>query len=106
MNNAILQKCLAELEKGEPRLDYVRGMLETLIALDEGRVSWRLPIEEVKKWAGSTGTNEIEMREDVLVGENKKPLFPPVELIEGLPPMSPAMVAQVKQKAQASIDTA
>lgn len=34
MNNRILQKCLDELNKKEDvRLDYLRGMLETLIEM-------------------------------------------------------------------------
>lgn len=35
MNLSILKKCLDELEKAEPRKDYVVGMLETLIAFEE-----------------------------------------------------------------------
>ncbi len=35
MNTQILQKCLSELDKSEPRIDYVRGMLETLVSLHE-----------------------------------------------------------------------
>ncbi len=31
MNTPILRKCLEELSKENPRLDYVRGILETLI---------------------------------------------------------------------------
>lgn len=33
MNTSILNKCLTELTKENPSLDYVRGMLETLIDL-------------------------------------------------------------------------
>ncbi len=33
MNNTILTKCLKELGEQTPRLDYVRGMLETLIEM-------------------------------------------------------------------------
>lgn len=33
MNNSILKKCLDELQKDNPRKDYVIGMLETLIEL-------------------------------------------------------------------------
>lgn len=29
MNKKILQKCLEELSKEEPRIDYIKGMLET-----------------------------------------------------------------------------
>ncbi len=34
-NTTILKKCLTELESETPRLDYLRGMLETLIELQE-----------------------------------------------------------------------
>lgn len=33
MNNIILKRCLDELSSEAPRLDYIRGMLETLIEL-------------------------------------------------------------------------
>ena len=35
MNVNVIRKCLDELVKVEPRLDYVQGMLETLIELNE-----------------------------------------------------------------------
>lgn len=35
MNVNVIRKCLDELAKAEPRLDYVQGMLETLIELNE-----------------------------------------------------------------------
>lgn len=34
MNTQILQKCLTELQKEEPDISYLKGMIETLIALD------------------------------------------------------------------------
>lgn len=39
MHSKILEKCLVELQKPEPKLDYVRGMLETLIDLDSKDVT-------------------------------------------------------------------
>lgn len=39
MNKNLLQKCLDELAKDSPKLDYVRGILETLIALSEKEIS-------------------------------------------------------------------
>lgn len=33
MNTQILQKCLDELKKDEPNIEYIKGMLETLILL-------------------------------------------------------------------------
>lgn len=33
VHTSILKKCLEELSTGSPRLDYVRGMLETLIEM-------------------------------------------------------------------------
>lgn len=39
MNRAILQKVIDELNKPEPRLDYVRGVLETVMeGLPEAKV--------------------------------------------------------------------
>lgn len=35
MNTNILKKCLAELEKDSPSIPFVRGMLETLIEMQE-----------------------------------------------------------------------
>lgn len=31
--NPIIQKCLDELSKDSPKIDYVRGMLETVLAM-------------------------------------------------------------------------
>ena len=33
MNTSILQKCLDELQKENPKLDYIRGMIETIIEM-------------------------------------------------------------------------
>lgn len=35
MNTKILQKCLEELKAEKPRIDYVCGMLETLIEMQQ-----------------------------------------------------------------------
>lgn len=35
MNTAILRKCIVELQQPEPRLDYIRGMLETLVEVTD-----------------------------------------------------------------------
>ena len=37
MSNTILKKCLTELNEKEPRLDYIKGAIETLIELQETR---------------------------------------------------------------------
>lgn len=34
MNSSVIQKCVEELAKDDPRLDYVRGMLDTLLSLN------------------------------------------------------------------------
>lgn len=38
MQNSILKKCLEELGKEPPKLDYVRGMLETLIEFNSPQI--------------------------------------------------------------------
>jgi hypothetical protein len=35
MNKNLLKKCIAELEKEKPNIDYLRGMLETLYEIQE-----------------------------------------------------------------------
>lgn len=35
MNTNILKRCLAELQSATPRLEYIEGMLETLIEMTE-----------------------------------------------------------------------
>ncbi len=35
MNKKVISKCLAELEKPEPNISYVRGMLETALDMVE-----------------------------------------------------------------------
>lgn len=46
MNVNILLKCLRELEQAEPKLDYLRGMIETLIEMSHPT------IEQAAKAAG------------------------------------------------------
>lgn len=35
--NGLIQKCVEELEKAEPRLDYLRGLLEACATLSQGQ---------------------------------------------------------------------
>ena len=32
--NTVIQRCVEELAKDEPRLDYIRGMLDTLLSMN------------------------------------------------------------------------
>lgn len=43
MNTSILRKCLEELGKDSPKLDYIRGMLETLIEMQGAQKTVLLP---------------------------------------------------------------
>ncbi len=43
MQTNILQKCVDELGKENPKLDYVRGMLETLISFNGESSNGRTP---------------------------------------------------------------
>jgi len=36
MNTSLLKKCLDELSSEKPRLDYMKGILETLIEMSSG----------------------------------------------------------------------
>ncbi len=65
MNIEILRKCLLELGTDAPRLDYIRGMLETLIAMDPNNQ------------AAKAATPKSPMT----------PMTPNVVHVPGLPPM-------------------
>ena len=43
MNTLILQKCVEELKKENPKIDYILGMLETVIALSGTTTSTYIP---------------------------------------------------------------
>ncbi len=47
MNAPILTKILGELNQKQPRLDYVRGMLETLLELEGSSVVEHSPVKRV-----------------------------------------------------------
>ncbi len=55
MNITILQKCIDELNSESPRLDYIRGMLETLIAMSPKEAT----PAEVKKMLGVPDLNKM-----------------------------------------------
>ncbi len=56
MNITILQKCIDELNEPEgPRLDYIRGMLETLIAMSPKEAT----TAELKKVLGVPDFNKV-----------------------------------------------
>ena len=38
-NSAILKKCVDELKKDKPRMDYIVGILETLLDMQGGNLS-------------------------------------------------------------------
>lgn len=49
MNTNILRKCLEELNKEDPRKDYVIGMLETLI--DSQNNSQTIPLQQYQQFS-------------------------------------------------------
>ena len=53
--NPIITKCLKELGSATPRLDYVRGMLETLLEL-QGNVSINAKLDKI---SGTYGPQTI-----------------------------------------------
>ncbi len=71
MSNTILQKCLAELEKDNPRIDYIRGMLETLIELQPGKEVSTQVIKSILKPAGIGKETEARMIEAGASGVDK-----------------------------------
>ncbi len=56
MNTGILRKVLEELEKESPRLDYIRGMVETLVEM-QGSIPSRLMVVSPGSGPGDGGSN-------------------------------------------------
>lgn len=48
MNTNILRKCLEELQKTDPRKDYVIGMLETLVEMDAPEMATKAYVDIIK----------------------------------------------------------
>lgn len=64
MNTKILQKCVEELNKEQPNLSYIKGMLETLIEMTTVQPFFTSPI-------GST-TNTIQLTPSLTSYANAK----------------------------------
>lgn len=82
--NAILQKAVEELAKDSPNIAYVRGMLDTLLAMN-------------------TPQAQIEqMKSKVVEHLAAAPVFTPMSpVIEGMPPMPSVEV--IKKLAEESV---
>ncbi len=65
MNNTILQKCLKELGEATPRLDYVRGMLETLIELSHATSITKTTIEYPKAPITESPKTEAQILDEI-----------------------------------------
>lgn len=65
MNN-LLEKCVEELKADKPDLSYIRGILETLIAMSEteynksdtAKTTLKSTAEDFKKFAQNIGTSD------------------------------------------------
>jgi len=77
--NSVIQKCVEELAKDSPRLDYVRGMLDTLLSMNE---------QPVQVLATSAAYKPVEVRAGVM------------PLVDGIPPVQP--LDKIKKIAEAS----
>ena len=82
MNTTILQKCLDELSKESPKLDYIRGMIETLLAITES-----------PKTVHITKPEPQHMH------------HVPTNIIEGVPTLSASMIDRVKKSAAESLES-
>ncbi len=80
MNTAILQKCITELQKDAPDLSYLRGMLETLMEMQESKPSLppripilpidhtnNTPIDEAATLDAEAQAKLIQLRKDRLI---------------------------------------
>lgn len=59
MNYKILQRVLDELNKESPKLDYIRGMVETLLSLEPERITVQIPTV-----VGATAINRSEPKDE------------------------------------------
>lgn len=66
MNTRILQKCLDELKKDSPNVDYLRGMLETLVEMGDQVVPARIVIPEDAKVEVFTAPSAVKKEEPVI----------------------------------------
>lgn len=56
--NDVLNKCVEELAKESPRLDYVRGMLDTLLSIQEPMKSRQIDVTPLPQFPyPGTGVN-------------------------------------------------
>lgn len=76
MNRAILRKVIEELKKDEPKLDYIRGMLDTLYEMQDDE-----PIEKPPTIAITAPTfKETQDEADILDAQARAAL----EVVKGL----------------------
>lgn len=60
MNTQILKKCLAELESVPARIDYVKGMLETLIEMQDEPMATKIYKDtNIHPITGTVGTSYL-----------------------------------------------
>lgn len=91
MNIVILKKCVEELSKDNPDLSYIRGMLETIIALNETQIIGYKTIHESKNIMIEDGTLKV-----------KKPIIVPAQSSEAsmLDAQAASKLANVMQAAK------
>lgn len=63
MNTLILQKCVEELKKDSPKIDYILGMLETLIEMSGNAVT-STPVMPNTVYVQATGTTPQPLSEE------------------------------------------
>jgi len=84
LNRKIIQKIIAELDKPDARLDYVRGILETLLdSLPEEKKPESVDISPILYGFGATGTplspNPVVMNEAQKMEQEAKAKLKSVE---------------------------
>ena len=89
MNNQILQTLLKELDKDQPRLDYIRGILETLVSM-AGEVP-------------SSGTYTLKPTPKMENYGSTSALFPGMQTV--VPPKDPDEGAILDAKVKGRVDS-
>lgn len=82
----ILKKCLEELTKESPKLDYVRGMLETIIEIQNpSKEETAIPIVDAStKGTKYTYSTPVPQDEATILDEHTRLVMKELQLTENL----------------------
>ena len=69
MNTAILLKCIEEIKKDKPNLEYIRGILETIVEMSGSQVPKSNMPTIQSTYVQTTSLSDEEIAEQALVNK-------------------------------------